>query len=177
MYSWHQVLNCGKGRKLLPRTLYTHKNWLPQCTLDTILSSTQPTTGRHQKMSARREKYERGQFPPELEYTVSGQATCNTCKEKIGEGRIRGGFNMTPWYHLKCFRFFTATPVAEDLTGYDKLTGDDQESVRNKVTIKNPKGGKVGAFTRRKSLRAGKKPSTSIDDEVATADHATRRRS
>ncbi|XP_057813837.2 polynucleotide 3'-phosphatase ZDP isoform X2 [Cryptomeria japonica] len=75
----------------------------------------------------------------EAEYAKSARAACKKCGNNIAKGSLRlgiiskagGGFDMTRWHHLHCFK--ADITAAENINGFSLLKASDQEALRNLV--------------------------------------------
>uniref|UniRef100_A0A0D6R2Q3 PARP-type domain-containing protein n=1 Tax=Araucaria cunninghamii TaxID=56994 RepID=A0A0D6R2Q3_ARACU len=82
-------------------------------------------------------------MPPNVvvEYAKSARAACKQCGNNIAKGCIRlgvvskaaGGFDMTRWHHLQCFKSQIGITSAETIKGFSLLKASDQQSLKSLV--------------------------------------------
>lgn len=89
-----------------------------------------------------------------VQYAASNRSTCKVCAQKIGQGEVRlglivpgeGDYDMTGWYHLRCYTTRLVVSEEEELSeasqieGFCDLSEEDQQQLTSWFKTLKPKG-------------------------------------
>ncbi|KAM0949661.1 putative NAD(+) ADP-ribosyltransferase transcription regulator SAP family [Dioscorea sansibarensis] len=83
-----------------------------------------------------------------IEVSQTSRASCKHCSEKITKGMVRvstkpegQGARALGWHHVKCFLEMSPSAIIEKVSGWDKLTPEEKQTVSSLVKDKSPRKG------------------------------------